>query len=181
MVMVSISSRLKKLRLNRGLSLSELAARVGTSSATLFRYESDWDRFELYTLEKIASALGYKLDLNFTPIKSARLPKSAAGCIKKIQRLFWDHELKAGNLKKYPQWIVERVIEYGNLDDIYSLMGVMGKRMFLKQVSNCRFQSRKTFFFWKMILEKEPATKALAGKEGVKCTKKSFQREVKSF
>lgn len=169
--MISISSRLKKLRLDRGLSLSDLAARVGTSPATLFRYESDWDRFELYTLEKIASALGYKLDLNFKPIETVRPSKNAAGCVKKIQRLFWDQELKTRYLKKYPQWIVERVIEYGNLDDIYSLMGVMGKRMFLKQVSNCRFQSRKTFFFWEMILEKE----------GVKCTKKSFQREVKSF
>lgn len=167
----SISTKLKKLRRSSGLSLSELAARVGTSPATLSRYEGGWDRFELYTLEKIATSLGYRLNVDFKPVEAVNSPKSAAGCIKKIQRLFWDYKLKGSDLKKFPQWIVERVIEYGNLDDVHSLINVMGKRMFLRQVSGCRFQSQKTFSLWKSILERE----------GIKCTKKSFQREVKSF
>lgn len=167
----SISNRLKQLRGKSGLSLSELAQRVGTSPATLSRYESGWDRFELYTLEKIAAAMGYRLDIGFKPVKAANSPKGVAGCIKKIQRLFWDHKLRAGDLKKYPQWVVERVIEYGDLEDVHSLIGVMGKRMFLKQVSGCRFQTQKTSTFWRSILEKE----------GIKCTKKSFQREAKNF
>jgi transcriptional regulator with XRE-family HTH domain len=166
-----ISKALKKMRLEKGLSLAGLGARANTSAATLYKYENGWERFELYTLNKLATALGCSLEINFTPNKPQRSPNSLNGCLKRIQRLFWDQRLKASDLKKYPQWVVERVIEYGSLEDVQSVINVMGKRMFLKQVSRCRFQSAKTFKFWAEILEKE----------GVKCMKRSFQRGVKNF
>jgi hypothetical protein len=122
-------------------------------------------------LDKLATALGCSLEVEFKPNRPARSPKSLNGCLKRIRRLFWDQKLKASDLKKYPQWVVERVIEYGLLADVHAVINVMGRKRFLKQVSHCRFQSAKTFNFWTKILEKE----------GVKCTKRSFQRGVKNF
>jgi transcriptional regulator with XRE-family HTH domain len=165
-----ISSRLRELRLKRGLTLAQVAARAGTSSATLSKYENGWERFELYTLSKIATALGCRLKIDFEFGGQTRSPGSVSSCKKKIQRLFWDHKLKDGDFKRYPQWIVERVVEYGSLEDIHSVIRVMGKRFFLRQVSSCRFRSPKALNFWRSVLERE----------GVKCTKRSFQREARN-
>jgi len=169
--MKGLSKQLKDLRRRSGLSLSELAARVNTSASTLSRYESGWERFELYTLNKIATALGCRLNVEFKPIEMAVAPKGMAGCLKKIRRLFWERRLQGGDFRKYPQWIVERVIEFGSLDDVHSLMNVMGRRMFLKNVANSRFQSPKTRIFWSNILKRE----------GVKCTKRFFPREANFY
>lgn len=164
----SISKIIKKLRMDSGLSLAQLAARVNTSVSTLSRYETSWERFELYTLGKIATALGYRLDIKFKPIGTVRAPKNISGAIKRVQRLFWDHRLTKKDFDRYPVWITERVIEYGSLEDVYSLVGVMGRMAFLKNVSNSRFRSPKAGAFWRAILEKE----------GVPCTKRSFPREA---
>ena len=58
-----VGVRIRSLRKARGWSLAELARRAGTSAPSLHRYESGWDRFELATLRKIASALGARLEV----------------------------------------------------------------------------------------------------------------------
>ncbi|MFH1830727.1 MAG: helix-turn-helix transcriptional regulator [Pseudomonadota bacterium] len=167
----SLSKALKDLRIKRGMSLAKLASLVNTSVSTLSRYESGWERFELYTLNKIATSLGYKLDIDFKENRPVRAPKTISGAIKKLQRLFWDHKLTKNDFTRYPVWITERVIEYGSLEDVQALINVLGKKAFLKQVANSRFQSPKTEAFWKMILEKE----------GIKCTKRPFPREARIY
>lgn len=162
-----ISESLRKRRLALGLSLSELARRAGTSAAALSRYESGWRRFEVGTLRKIAVALGCDLKIELTPVRPPR-PRSRRTAMTKLTRLFWDHDLKPGDLKRHPAWVISRILEYGNLDDVRILQSVIGKREFLRKVAGSRFSSSRTEAFWRCMLEVE----------GVACTKRSFPREA---
>lgn len=171
MDVLSLSKNLKEMRTGLGLSLSQLASRIDTSASTLSRYESGWERFEIYTLNKIATALGYRLRIDFEPVSQIHVSKGIYEIIKRLQRLFWDHKLKKRDFTRYPLWITERVIEYGSLEDVHSLIVIMGKRVFLGYVANSRFQSAKTENFWKSILDKE----------GVVCTKRSFPRAARIY
>lgn len=158
---------IKKWRQDRGLSLGDLARRAGTSAATLSRYERGWQRFELYTLEKIATALGCQLVVSFERLPRRRHPANMPAVLKRLGRLFWDQHLSKKNFMEHPRWVAERVLEYGSLDDVLSLISIMGKHRFLNIASRCRFQSKKTQHFWKHML----------AQEGMPCMKKSYQRE----
>lgn len=157
------------MRQKSGLSLSQLARRVDTSPASLSRYENGWDRFEVYTLQKIALSLGYAVSIHFEPVSVKKhSARNAQEVVDKIKRLFWDHPLTKKDFKLYLQWVVERVIEYGDLDDVRMLAGFLGRPAFLSTISLCRFQSPKTKRFWQSILEKE----------GMKCMKRRFRRTL---
>lgn len=168
MTTYNISKMIRERRQKLGLSLNDLSRRTDTSVPTLSRYENGWQRFELYTLQKLATALDCKLDITLKPIKKRKLVKNTKHVIGKIRRLFWDRKITAGILKEYPTWIVERILEFGNYDDLQLIMNFYGKDKFIKYVSECRFQTKKTANFWRLILEKE----------GVACTKRLYQREV---
>jgi transcriptional regulator with XRE-family HTH domain len=166
-----ISMQLAARRKEVGLSLSQLARRADTSPATLSRYEGGWARFEVYTLQKLATALGCRLVVRLEPkgSKSGRVKVSEA--VGRLGRLFWDQKLTAQHLKEHPLWVVGRVLEYGNLDDVRLLVRLLGREAFLRHVGQVRFETEKTRDFWQKILDRE----------GIPCTKKSFRREAASF
>lgn len=159
----SVSQQVKRRRQELGWSLSELARRVGTSPATLSRYESGWTRFETYTLRKLATALGCELRIELRPYarpRPTRLRRGAA--VKRLARLFWDHPLTADDLDAHPLWVLERVLDYGHLEDVRLLQALLGKRPFLELTARARRVSPRTAGFWKQILKRE----------GIPCTKK---------
>ena len=165
----SISEKLKSRRLELGLSLTQLARRANTSVATLSRYENGWQRFEMYTLRKLATALDCRLKVDLEPFESA-VPESQKNWgIRELRRLFWDRRLRNQDLEDFPLWVLERVLEYGSLEDVRFLMSHMGHRGFLKNVAQVRFKSARTENFWRVILQRE----------GVSCTKKYSRKEVR--
>ncbi|MCP4901821.1 MAG: helix-turn-helix domain-containing protein [bacterium] len=163
-----LSQQLRERRLDLGLSLRQLARRTDTSAATLSRYENGWTRFEVYTLRKLATALDCELDVKLVPKHRSESRPRIAEVARKIGRLFWDRPLESGHLEKNTLWVVERVLEYGNLDDIASLVGLLGREAFLHRVSEARFSSDRTRVFWEHVLRKE----------GMTCTRKFSRREV---
>ncbi len=171
---MNLSQQLKMRRMNLGLSLAQVAERAGTSMATLSRYENGWQRFEVYTLKKLATVLGCRLHIELVVPETKALPSNAttpASVARSLKRLFWDKPLKAMDLKQHPVWVVARVLEMGRLEDIHTLEAFMGRDRFLECIADVRFSSRRTEIFWKHILERE----------GVPCTKKCFQREAGSY
>lgn len=146
-----------------GLSLANVARRAGTSPATLSRYEGGWSRFETGTLRKLATALDCDLEIELRP--RAVSPSQASGdpraTVARIKRLFWDHPLVTGDLARRPVWVAERVLEYGNLDDVTTLASAMGRRPFLAAAAAAERVSPRTRRFWEQILELEglPCTK----------------------
>ena len=160
---LSISQQLKKRRHALGLSLSQLAARADTSAATLSRYENGWTRFETQTLQKLAKALGCELQIKLQPQYRGHQPTiNLKHAVKRLSRLFWDHRLTESDFTDHPVWIQERILEYGNLNDIHLLQALAGRERFLQNTAKMNKVSPRTAGFWNAILMKE----------GIPCTKK---------
>jgi transcriptional regulator with XRE-family HTH domain len=165
-----ISQQIGARRKRLGLSLSHLARRVNTSPATLSRYENGWSRFEVSTLRKLATALDCDLVVELRPRPRWVEQPTAENVVRQIGRLFWDQDLMAEHLGKHPLWVVERVLEYGNLGDVRILAAFWGRDALLALVREARFSSDRTRAFWRQVLERE----------GMACTKKFSREEAAS-
>lgn len=127
------------------------------------RYENGWGRFELYTLRKLATALGCRLAVRLErPARPAR-KVGRAEAARKLKRLFWDHDLSPRDFDRHGVWILERVLEYGSLEDVRLLIDLMGREAFLDGACEARYQSARARNFWMRMLERE----------GRSCTKRS--------
>jgi transcriptional regulator with XRE-family HTH domain len=162
----SISHQIRARRRELGLSLSQLARRVDTSPATLSRYESGWTRFEVYTLRKLATALDCELVVELRPKHRDRRRLKPSEVVLGLRRLFWDRPLEEIHLRENTLWVIERVIEYGNLDDVRTLVAFIGRQVFLGHAAEARFSSDRTRVFWHEMLSRE----------GIPCTRR-FSRE----
>jgi transcriptional regulator with XRE-family HTH domain len=152
-----IGSRIRERRKKNGWTLADLARRAGTSAPTVHRYESGWRRFEIATLERLAAALGCRLEINLREVRCGQ-PAPAPDpprIVRKLGRLFWDRRLRAADLDGYPEWVVRRTLEYGSLDDVRSLIAYYGRERFLDLVAGARFESERTRSFWREMLRLE--------------------------
>ncbi len=161
MISTDISGLLREQRMKKGFSLSRLARLTNTSPATLSRYENGWQRFEIYTLRKIASALGCRLKVELEPLREEVVSNDET-VVDSLRRLFWDKPFELSDIELYPKWVVGRVLESGSVEDIHMLVNHMGRERFLDAVSQVKFSSRRTENFWREMLKKE----------NVKCMKK---------
>lgn len=153
----TISEQLRKRREQLGLSLAIVARRAGTSAASLSRYESGWTQFGVFTLKKLAAALDSELEIRLTPkLEDAGIPRiSETAVVRRLRRLFWDSPLSPCDLRDRVEWVTERVLEYGNLDDVRLLIQVLGRERFLRIVAASGRLSPRTGRFWKQILDLE--------------------------
>lgn len=165
-----ISAELKRLRLAKKLTTAQVARRAGTSAATVSRYENGWSRFEIYTLRKLATALGFRLELSWRPLHARQPHESRSAVVRRLSRLFWDRPLVKADFARFPEWVVGRVIQYGTLRDVRALAGALGKPKFLATVAGLRLPSRRLQSFWEAVLDLE----------GVGCTKKRSRPQAVS-
>jgi transcriptional regulator with XRE-family HTH domain len=163
-----ISQQIADRRRQLGLSLTQLARRADTSPATLSRYENGWDRFEVYTLRKLATALGCELVVRLEPKARPIARPQPAEAVRRLRRLFWDRRLTARHLEENTLWVVERVLEYGDLDDVHILVGLMGRKAFLGHVAQARFSAERSRGFWRQVL----------AREGMECTRRYSREEA---
>lgn len=165
-----ISRQLRSRRRELGLSLAEVARRADTSAPTVSRYERGWDRFEVATLRKLATALGCELVIQLAP-RADPIPRcSEAEVVERLRRLFWDQLLVVDHLRDHALWVAERVLELGALEDVRMLIGLWGRDRFLELVAEARFTSERTRVFWQLML----------AKEGRSCTRRYSRREAAS-
>lgn len=106
---------LMKLRVLNGLSLNQLAEAAGTSTSAIHRYESGWDRFELRTLRRLARALDAHLEIRLEPRHDDDEPDSLEDLSARLAPLFWDVDLTPRHLVDHPQWVLRRVLEFGDI------------------------------------------------------------------
>jgi len=159
----TLSGSLRRIRLQNHMSLTEVARRADTSVASLSRYEHGWTRFEVYTLGKLASALRCELRITLRPLNRTRGGNMRSAAVRRLKRLFWDVHLTNQVMDQHPVWVVERVIDYGTLEDVRSLLTLFGRDAFLRYVAHAARVSPRTKAFWDHI----------SRKEGLPCTRKS--------
>ena len=94
-------------------------------------------------------------------------PTDPASVVTRLRRLFWDHPLTEADLMAHPVWLIERVLDYGNLDDVYMLQNVLGRANFLRIAAQAVRVSPRTRSFWRQLLEME----------GIPCTRE-FSRDT---
>lgn len=65
---LAIGEQLARLRMEAGLTQSQVAKRTGTTASAISRYENaEYDRYELRTLQKIVRACGGRLEISLEP------------------------------------------------------------------------------------------------------------------
>ena len=149
-----IGLRIRHLRLDRGWSLAELARRAGTSAPSLHRYESGWDRFEVATLRKIATALDARLEIRIEPMSVRAQPgKPQRREVKRlIDPLIWDRDISAQDLDQYPRWIIMRVLMWGNMEQARMVRRYYGDNA-IREAIKARGMDGRTRSFWRTVLK----------------------------
>jgi len=151
---VPLGPQIRRLREERGWTLTELARRAGTSAPALHRYENGWDRFELRTLQRIAAALGVRLEVRFVPARghaAATARPSAKALVRRLSPLFWDRDLTESDLARHSGWVLQRVLTSGDRDDVRAARSYFGDEEIRRAVER-RGVDPKTRRYWQLIL-----------------------------
>ena len=90
---------------------------------------------------------------------------SRSDVARQLSRLFWDHSLTEADLDRHNVWVLERVLDYGSLEDIRVLQDTMGKASFLKTAAMATRVSPRTLNFWRKVLKRE----------GITCTREYYR------
>lgn len=148
-----LGPQLRRLRKLKSLSLKELAGRSGTSPSALHRYESGWDRFELGTLRRLAAALGARLVVTLDPVhRSIAVDKETAqGLTTSLRPLFWDVDLTRDHLEDNPDWVLRRVLQFGDWDQVHRARLYFGDDA-VRSAADHRSMDARTRRLWQVIL-----------------------------
>jgi transcriptional regulator with XRE-family HTH domain len=146
--------QIRRLREARGWTLSQLARKAGTSAPALHRYEGGWDRFEMATLRRIASALDAWLEVRLVPAHGRERPAkrpSRRSLVKILSPLFWDKDLAEHDLDRYGGWVISRVLVFGNREQVLAVRHYFGEKAMLEALGR-RDVDVRTRNYWKHVL-----------------------------
>ncbi|MGD8362939.1 MAG: helix-turn-helix transcriptional regulator [Gemmatimonadota bacterium] len=151
--LAAIGDQIRRLRKAKGLTLAGLAELAGTSAPAMHRYENGWDRFELTTLRKIASALGARLEVRLVQDSELdlSLPHDRSGLLALLAPLFWDHELEEADLDRYPSWVLGRVLMFGDVPQVRASRAFYGDEA-IKEAIQRREIDARTRNYWNLTL-----------------------------
>jgi hypothetical protein len=69
-----------------------------------------------------------------------------------FRKYFWDVAFDELSFKKYPRFISERILNYGDLDSIKWLLSATGKQFIRSIVESSRNLNAKTRNYWQILL-----------------------------
>lgn len=70
-----------------------------------------------------------------------------------IKKYFWDCDFNKLSWEGYSFFITERILNFGNMDDIKWLLGVTDRDFIKKVVTESRNLNKKTSNFWRVMYE----------------------------
>jgi hypothetical protein len=75
---------------------------------------------------------------------------------KEFQRYFWDVAFEELTIEKYPRFIAERLLNYGDLNGIRWLLSLTDRKFIRTLVNDSRNLNPKTRNYWQIILAEVP-------------------------
>jgi bacterioferritin (cytochrome b1) len=81
-------------------------------------------------------------------IAKLRQSREASMIPDRFRALFWDVDIERIQIKKHARYIIERILEYGDLDSIYWLQRVFSGQTILDVLSESRKISQKSRNLW---------------------------------
>ena len=75
--------------------------------------------------------------------------KEASMVPARFRAFFWDVDVKRIKVKKHSRYIIERILEYGNMDSIYWLQRVFSAQAILDVIRESRKISEQSKNLWK--------------------------------
>ncbi|MFO7830212.1 MAG: hypothetical protein R6V23_16440 [Bacteroidales bacterium] len=70
-----------------------------------------------------------------------------------FRKYFWDCNFDDLTVKKYPKFILERVLNFGSWEDIQWIKSQVGNEYFRKIATQSRRLDKKTLNYWKTIYQ----------------------------
>src|SRR5262245_59319803 len=144
--------RLRQLREQSHLSLAGLAKQSGTSPSALHRYESGWGGFELKTLVRVAAALGARLEIHLSRRASEEKKSSIRKLMIRWRHLFWDIDLTENHLEQHADWLLRRVLQFGDWEDVHQARMFFGDDA-VSRAATHRSMDVRTRRFWQIVLD----------------------------
>lgn len=69
-----------------------------------------------------------------------------------LRRYFWDVRFGDLSVEKYPRFIAERILNYGDMKEVKWLLSWLDRNLLEDVVYNSRNLNAKTRNFWKLVL-----------------------------
>lgn len=85
-----------------------------------------------------------------------------------VKKYFWDANIKETDIQKYPEYIIARILEYGDLKSARWLLKIFNSALIKKTLMRRRGFSLKTIYFWKSYFNLD--------KKKILCLKKSYRK-----
>ena len=73
-------------------------------------------------------------------------------CLKNLRKYFWDVAYEDLSLEKYPKFIAERILNFGDLDAVKWLQSVLDREFIRSVILNSRNLNPKTKNYWILML-----------------------------
>ena len=158
---------LRQIRSGNVLTNRELLAKISKKIGTVSRITLIRDLNDLVR-RKYISRIGEGRGVKYLPCTGAIRENAIGGIPDSLKPYFWDTDIKKLSLTKHATYIIERILEWGNLDAVKWLRGIYPEKMFLEVLDTSRSISHKSWHFWKLILSDSNTS--------ISCTRKSLGR-----
>jgi hypothetical protein len=91
----------------------------------------------------------------------------------RIKRLFWDVDKEKIDIKDHRSFIIRRIMNFGNMDDMKWMLRVYTSDEIIEVVKKSRGLSRKSAYFWSTYFN--------IHKKEIECLKMPYQKNLKLF
>ncbi len=72
--------------------------------------------------------------------------------LSKFKKLFWEADVTAVDLDEHDHYLIERILEYGDIQEVKWMFEHYNKAKIKEVLCRRRGLSKKSLFFWKMVL-----------------------------
>ena len=114
------------------------------------------------------------------PVTAERLPQQARLCYDfsmaiptAAQRFFWDVNLSSLDMRRHAYFIIERLLEYGDVESVRWMLRIYSRRRITRVLKTTRMLTPKAANFWAMYFE--------IPKRQIPCLNISFLKKQKNF